>query len=64
MDTEKLALHETLELHEILTLKQSCLVKSYVLQTLVEDDTLKMILDNDVSSSKKAIKELQKILTE
>lgn len=64
MASEKLAVHETLELHELLTLKQSCLVKSYALQSLVEDDTLKMILDNDVSSSKKAIKELQSILTE
>ncbi|MCE4051136.1 MULTISPECIES: spore coat protein [Bacillaceae] len=63
MASEKLAVHETLELHEVLTLKQSCLVKSYALQSLVEDDTLKMILSNDVSSSEKAIKELQAILS-
>jgi similar to spore coat protein len=63
MASEKLAVHETLELHEVLTLKQSCLVKSYALQSLVEDDTLKMILSNDVSSSEKAIKELQDILS-
>ena len=62
MASDKLALHETLELHEVLTVKQSCLVKSYALQSLVEDDTLKMILDNDVSSSEKAIKELRKLL--
>lgn len=62
MASTKLAIHETLELHEVLTLKQSCLVKSYALQSLVEDDTLKAILDNDVSSSEKAIKELQEIL--
>lgn len=63
MASEKLALHETLELHEVLTLKQSCLVKSFALQSLVEDDTLKMILSNDVSSSEKAIKELQDLLS-
>lgn len=54
MTFEKLAVHETLELHEVLTLKQGCLVKSYALQSLVEDDTLRMIIGNDVSSSEKA----------
>ncbi|SDC90937.1 similar to spore coat protein [Terribacillus halophilus] len=63
MAKKKLALHETLEVHEVLTLKQSCLVKSYALQSLAEDDTLRMILDNDVTSSEKAIKELQEVLS-
>lgn len=62
MASNKLAVHETLEVHEILTLKQSAILKAYAMKSLVEDDTLKQILDNDVQTSEKAIKELQDVL--
>ncbi|QTM98300.1 spore coat protein [Sediminibacillus dalangtanensis] len=62
MASNKLALHETLEVHEILTLKQSAILKAYAMKTLVEDDTLKQMLDNEVNRSEKAIKELEEVL--
>ncbi|MGG1370021.1 hypothetical protein ABE322_30255, partial [Priestia megaterium] len=60
--TKKLAMHETLEVHEILTLKTSCVTKGTVMLELVEDEKLKKILEEDVETSTKAIDELQKIL--
>ncbi|MBT2279625.1 spore coat protein [Priestia megaterium] len=60
--TKKLAMHETLEVHEILTLKTSCVTKGTAMLELVGDEKLKKILEEDVQTSTKAIDELQKIL--
>jgi similar to spore coat protein len=60
--TKKLAMHETLEVHEILTLKTSCVTKGIAMLELVEDKNLKKILEEDVQTSTEAINELQKIL--
>lgn len=60
--TKKLAMHETLEVHEILTLKTSCVTKGAAMLQLVEDEKLKKILEEDVQTSTKAIDELQEIL--
>ncbi|MDI3091173.1 spore coat protein [Priestia megaterium] len=57
-----LAMHETLEVHEILTLKTSCVIKGTAMLELVEDEELKKILEEDVQTSTEAIKELKKIL--
>ncbi|GAB1805944.1 MULTISPECIES: spore coat protein [Priestia] len=57
-----LAMHETLEVHEILTLKTSCVTKGSAMLELVEDEELKKILEEDVQTSTEAIKELKKIL--
>ncbi|AJI20508.1 spore coat protein [Priestia megaterium] len=57
-----LAMHETLEVHEILTLKTSCVTKGTAMLELVEDEELKKILEEDVQASTEAIKELKKIL--
>ncbi|MFE7081734.1 spore coat protein [Priestia megaterium] len=57
-----LAMHETLEVHEILTLKTSCVTKGTAMLKLVEDEDLKKILEEDVQTSTEAIKELKKIL--
>ncbi|MBE5099721.1 spore coat protein [Priestia aryabhattai] len=57
-----LAMHETLEVHEILTLKTSCVTKGTAMLELVEDEDLKKILEEDVQTSTEAIKELKKIL--
>ncbi len=57
-----LATHETLEVHEILTLKTSCVTKGTAMLELVEDEELKKILEEDVQTSTEAIKELKKIL--
>ena len=60
--TKKLAMHETLEVHEILTLKTSCVTKGTAMLEVAEDEKLKKILEEDVETSTKAIDELQKIL--
>ncbi|MGG0032038.1 spore coat protein [Priestia megaterium] len=57
-----LAMHETLEVHEILTLKTSCVTKGTAMLELIEDEELKKILEEDVQTSTEAIKELKKIL--
>ncbi|MGB3569894.1 spore coat protein [Priestia megaterium] len=57
-----LAMHETLEVHEILTLKTSCVTKGTAMLELVEDEELKKVLEEDVQTSTEAIKELKKIL--
>ncbi|WP_214848473.1 spore coat protein [Exiguobacterium sp. s138] len=56
---KQLALHETLEIHEIMTMKQSCLVKSYALSPLVKDKKLKKLIEQDIKESERALKELQ-----
>lgn len=59
---KELAAHELLEVHEILTFKTACVVKSKVFSGLVEDKKLKEILEEDIELSTKAIKDLRKIL--
>ncbi|MGE1195907.1 spore coat protein [Priestia megaterium] len=60
--SKKLAMHETLEVHEILTLKTACVTKGTAMLELVEDEKLKKILEEDVQTSTEAINELKKIL--
>ena len=62
MAKNKLAIHEVLELHEMLTLKQAGLVKGYVSEPLIKDDQLKSIAQNHLSHTEKAIKELKELL--
>lgn len=58
-----LGLHETLELHELLTFKNLCLTKSTTMGPLVQDEELKTILSNDVSGGQQQIQQLQQFLT-
>jgi similar to spore coat protein len=58
-----LALHESLEVRELLSFKNVCLTKSQTMQALVTDDNLKSLLQQDVQKSAKNIQELQGILT-
>lgn len=57
-----LAVHETLELHEVLTVKQSAYLKASMMEELAEDNELKKIIRKDARNSKKAIKEIQELL--
>ncbi|OMP66365.1 spore coat protein [Domibacillus epiphyticus] len=56
---KKLAMHETLEVHEVLLFKTSCITKSMAIADQVEDRKLKKMLQEDIKSSKKAIKDLR-----
>ncbi|WP_077210788.1 hypothetical protein [Bacillus dakarensis] len=62
--TKYLALHETLEVHEILTFKNLCLTKATTMSGLVQDEELKTILSDDVAAGTKFIKHLQGYLSD
>lgn len=55
---EKLALHESLETHEILNFKTVCLLKSKFMQAICFDNELKALMEKDVQQSIKDINEL------
>jgi len=58
MENETLALHETLETHEILNFKTVCLLKSKLMQGICFDNELKALMAKDVQQSIKDINEL------
>lgn len=62
MAENKLAIHEILEIHEILTLKQAGLVKGYVSEPLIKDEKLQKIAQNHLTHSEQVIKELKELL--
>ncbi len=63
MDTQYLAPHETYELHELLTFKNTCLTKSATMSKLIQDPELKAILEHDVTKSKQQIQRIQEFIT-
>lgn len=63
MVQQNLALHEMMEMHEILTFKTVCMTKSQTMQALVADEQLKSLMQKDVAQSSKAISELQNLLS-
>ncbi len=58
MEQENLALHETMETHEILNFKTVCLLRSKLMQGICFDNELKALMEKDVQQSIKDIKEL------
>ncbi|QTM98999.1 hypothetical protein ERJ70_06590 [Sediminibacillus dalangtanensis] len=60
--SDQLALHERLELHEIITFKNLCLTKSATMHGLVGCDQLKSILERDVSEGKVHVEQLNQLL--
>jgi similar to spore coat protein len=63
MEQQGLAVHETMELHELLMFKSCCMTKSNTMQGLVSDQDLRSIMQLDVEQSSKAIKGLQNLLS-
>ncbi|WP_053220084.1 hypothetical protein [Virgibacillus senegalensis] len=61
---EKLALHERVELHEILTFKNLCLTKSATMHGLVGCEQLKSILETDVREGKIHVEQLNQLLNQ
>lgn len=61
---KELAMHEKLEVHEVLTFKTACVAKSKLFVDLIEDEGLKEIVEEDLELSTKAIKDLRKILAD
>ncbi|WP_409303989.1 hypothetical protein [Peribacillus sp. SCS-155] len=58
-----LGLHETLEMHELLIFKNTCLTKSASMGALAQDPALKAILEQDVTQSQQAVQQLQNLLS-
>lgn len=61
MNQERLAPHESLEIHEILNFTTLCLAKSKLMQGLVFDQELKALMQKDVEQTISAIQELQRL---
>jgi similar to spore coat protein len=58
MEQNPLALHETMETHEILNFKTVCLLRSKLMQGLCFDNDLKVLMEKDVQQSIKDVNEL------
>jgi len=62
MAEEKLTLHETMEIHELLNFKTICMTTPKMAQGVVFDQELKKLLEKDVEQSKQAVTMLQGLL--
>jgi len=58
----RIAPHETLDLHELLTMKTVGATKSSVMGGLVKDEQLKALLQQDLKTCQEHIRELQGLL--
>jgi similar to spore coat protein len=59
---QNMALHETLELHELMMSKTVCLLEAKARQQLVHDPVLKALILTDIQNTTQAVKEMQGIL--
>jgi similar to spore coat protein len=57
------ALHETLDMHELLTSKTVCLTEAKARLQLVQDPALKALIQQDIQQTSGSIKQMQSILT-
>jgi similar to spore coat protein len=55
--------HETLEVHELLTFKNLCLTKSTAMTALAQDDQLQQLLSNAARMDRQNIEDLQGFLS-
>lgn len=62
MPEQRFAPHESVELHRILTFKNVCLTKAFTMSALVSDNELKSILQQDITTTERQIKELRGLL--
>lgn len=60
---KRLGVHETLEVHEVMTFKTLCLTKSSAMQGLAQDPALKNLFQQDVQTSQRQINELQQLVS-
>lgn len=61
---QALALHESVDLHEILNFKTLCLAKSKLMQGLVFDQELKDLMQKDVEQTIQALQDLQALYSQ
>ncbi|MEW9052325.1 MAG: spore coat protein [Neobacillus sp.] len=58
MNVDQLALHETLETHEIINFKTVCLLRSKLMQGICFNNELKQLMEKDVQQSIQDLNEL------
>lgn len=63
MQEQFIAPHESIEVHELLTFKNLCAMKTSSLAGLIQDEELKSILLSDVNQTKQQIVDLKNLLT-
>jgi similar to spore coat protein len=63
VQTNYLAPHETYELHELLTFKNTCLTKAATMSQLVDDPNLKGILQQDVDKTSSQVQRIKQFMT-
>jgi similar to spore coat protein len=61
LESDALAPHETMELHELINFKTLALAKAKLLQGLVFDKDLKALMQKDVEQSTRALEALVSI---
>jgi similar to spore coat protein len=63
MATQGLAIHEMLEIHEMLSSKTVSLTEAKTRQHIVQDTQLKTIIQQEIQQGSQAIKDLQGLLS-
>ncbi|MCX7614377.1 MAG: hypothetical protein N2Z65_01315 [Clostridiales bacterium] len=63
MPNSLLTPHEQLYLHELLSFKNTCALKSSIIQAIVTDHQLKDLFNKDMALTKRQLQELQGILS-
>lgn len=62
MQSSKLTPHELLDLHEILTFKNTCALKATAAQSMVTDQELKGLLNQDITATRRQMQDIQSVL--
>jgi similar to spore coat protein len=62
MDSDLITPSESLHLHEIISFKVLCATKSSAMKTLVKDEELKKLMEQDVAVSKEHLEDLKKLI--
>jgi similar to spore coat protein len=55
---------EMVHMHEILSLKNTCAVKASALQSLVSDQRLGKILEQDIATARQQLQDIKNVLTQ
>lgn len=63
MTDTRMALHEVLEIHELLAFKNVCLTKASVMPVLVSDERLKALMAQTATIDRRHISDLQALLS-
>jgi similar to spore coat protein len=63
LQEKEMGLHETLDVHELLNFKNTCLAKSTTMSGLAQDQELKTLLNQDITTTKEQIQELKGFLS-